>query len=47
MKKHNFNPGPSALPDYTIDETAKALYDFAGTGKIVQCFCRFINCVIR
>ena len=32
MKKHNFNPGPSALPDYTIDETAKALYDFAGTG---------------
>ena len=32
MKKHNFNPGPSILPQYTIDETAAALRDFAGTG---------------
>ncbi len=32
MKKHNFSAGPSILPDFTIDETAKAIYDFAGTG---------------
>ena len=32
MKKHNFNPGPSILPQYTIEETAKAIHDFAGTG---------------
>lgn len=32
MKKHNFNPGPSILPQYTIDETIKAINDFAGTG---------------
>jgi len=32
MKKHNFNPGPSILPPYTIDETAAAVHNFAGTG---------------
>lgn len=32
MKKHNFNPGPSILPQYTIDETAAAVKEFAGTG---------------
>ncbi len=32
MKKHNFNPGPSILPPYTLEETAKAIHDFAGTG---------------
>jgi phosphoserine aminotransferase len=32
MKKHNFNPGPSILPQYTIDKTIEALRDFAGTG---------------
>ncbi|MFZ6020069.1 MAG: 3-phosphoserine/phosphohydroxythreonine transaminase [Chloroflexota bacterium] len=32
MKKHNFNPGPSILPQYTIEETAKAIHEFAGTG---------------
>jgi len=32
MKKHNFNPGPSILPQYTVEETAKAIHDFAGTG---------------
>ncbi len=32
MKKHNFYAGPSILPQFTIDETAKALVDFAGTG---------------
>lgn len=32
MKKHNFNPGPSILPQVTIDETAAAIKNFAGTG---------------
>ncbi len=32
MKKHNFYAGPSILPQFTIEETAKAVVDFAGTG---------------
>ena len=32
MKKHNFYAGPSILPQYTIENTAKAVIDFAGTG---------------
>jgi len=32
MKKHNFNPGPSILPQITVDETAAAVKNFAGTG---------------
>lgn len=32
MKKHNFYAGPSILPQFTIDNTAKAIYDFAGMG---------------
>lgn len=32
MKKHNFNAGPSILPQYTIDETVKAIQNFANTG---------------
>ncbi len=32
MKKYNFNPGPSTLPDITIEETAKAIKDIYGTG---------------
>jgi phosphoserine aminotransferase len=32
MKKHNFNPGPSILPQFTIENTAKAVLDFNGTG---------------
>ena len=32
MKKHNFYAGPSILSQYTIEETAKAIHDFAGTG---------------
>jgi phosphoserine aminotransferase len=32
MKKHNFYAGPSILPEYTIENTAKAVMDFAGTG---------------
>ncbi|HPE33754.1 MAG TPA: 3-phosphoserine/phosphohydroxythreonine transaminase [Bacteroidales bacterium] len=32
MKKHNFYAGPSVLPQFTLDETIKAIKDFAGTG---------------
>lgn len=36
MKKHNFYAGPSILPQYTIDKTAEAVKDFAGTGLSVM-----------
>lgn len=36
MKKHNFYAGPSILPQFTIDETAKALNNFAGTGLSIM-----------
>jgi phosphoserine aminotransferase len=32
MKKHNFYAGPSILPQFTIENTAKAVIDFYGTG---------------
>ena len=32
MKKHNFNAGPSILPREVIEETAKSVLDFNGTG---------------
>jgi phosphoserine aminotransferase len=32
MKKHNFNPGPSILPQIAIEKTAEAVLNFAGTG---------------
>jgi len=32
MKKHNFYAGPSILPEYTLQKTAEAIHDFAGTG---------------
>jgi len=32
MKKYNFNPGPSILPKETVENTIKAVEDFAGTG---------------
>lgn len=32
MKKHNFSAGPSILSEYTIQQTAEAVRDFAGTG---------------
>ncbi len=32
MKKHNFYAGPSILPQFTIENTAKAVIDFDGTG---------------
>ncbi len=35
MKKHNFYAGPSILPQYTIENTAAAVKDFAGTGLSV------------
>ena len=31
MKKHNFYAGPSILPEYTIQKTAEAILNFAGT----------------
>ena len=36
MKKHNFYAGPSILPQYTIDKTAEAIHNFAGTGLSVM-----------
>jgi phosphoserine aminotransferase len=36
MKKHNFYAGPSILPQYTIDNVAKAVHDFDGTGLSVM-----------
>jgi len=32
MKKHNFYAGPSILPQYTIENTAKAIIDFSDMG---------------
>jgi phosphoserine aminotransferase len=32
MKKHNFSAGPSILSQFTIQQTAEAIIDFAGTG---------------
>ena len=32
MKKHNLNAGPSILPDVVIENAAKAIVDFKGTG---------------
>ena len=32
MKKHNFNAGPSVLPDEVIENAAKAIIDFNGSG---------------
>ncbi len=36
MVKHNFYAGPSILPEYTIEKTAEAVRDFAGTGISVM-----------
>ena len=32
MKKHNFNVGPSILPDVVLENAAKAIIDFNGSG---------------
>lgn len=37
MKKHNFYAGPAILPEVAIEETIKALKDFAGTGISLAC----------
>ncbi|MCD4744900.1 MAG: 3-phosphoserine/phosphohydroxythreonine transaminase [Bacteroidales bacterium] len=36
MKKHNFYAGPSILPQYTIENTAKAIHNFADTGLSIM-----------
>lgn len=36
MKKHNFYAGPSILPDFTIQKTAEAVINFAGTSLSVM-----------
>lgn len=36
MKKHNFYAGPSILPQYTIENVAKSVIDFAGTGLSIM-----------
>lgn len=36
MKKHNFFAGPSILPAYTIENTAKGILDFDGMGLSVM-----------
>ena len=36
MKKHNFNPGPSVLPQFTLEQTAKAVLDLDGTGLSIM-----------
>ncbi len=36
MKKHNFNAGPSILPQFTIENTAKAILDFQGSGLSIM-----------
>lgn len=35
MKKHNFNAGPSILPKVAIENTAKAVLDFNGSGMSI------------
>jgi phosphoserine aminotransferase len=36
MKKHNFNPGPSVLPQFTLEQTARAILDLEGTGLSIM-----------
>jgi phosphoserine aminotransferase len=36
MKKHNFNAGPSVLPQSTVENTAKAILDFNGSGLSIM-----------
>ncbi|MDR0232547.1 MAG: 3-phosphoserine/phosphohydroxythreonine transaminase [Dysgonamonadaceae bacterium] len=36
MKKYNFSAGPSILPQVTIEETAKAILDFNGSGLSIM-----------
>ncbi len=36
MNKHNFYAGPSILPEFTIENVAKAVKDFEGTGLSIM-----------
>jgi phosphoserine aminotransferase len=36
MKKHNFNPGPSVLPEFTISKTAEAVLNLNGSGLSIM-----------
>ncbi len=36
MKKYNFNPGPSVLPEFTIKNTAEAILNLNGTGLSIM-----------
>ena len=36
MRKHNFNPGPSALPEIALENTAKAVLDLNGIGMSIM-----------
>ncbi len=36
MKKHNFNAGPSVIPDYAKEETAKAVMDLNNSGLSIM-----------
>ncbi len=36
MKKHNFNPGPAILPEYTVKNTADSIINLDGTGLSVM-----------
>lgn len=36
MKKHNFNAGPSILPQFTLEKTAEAVLDLNGMGLSVM-----------
>lgn len=36
MKKHNFNPGPAILPEYTVKNTADGILNLDGSGLSVM-----------
>jgi phosphoserine aminotransferase len=36
MKKHNFNPGPAILPEYTVKNTADSILNLDGSGLSVM-----------
>ncbi len=36
MKKHNFNPGPAVLPEYTLKNTADSILNLNGSGLSVM-----------
>jgi phosphoserine aminotransferase len=36
MKKYNFNPGPSVLPEITLKKTAEAVLDLNGSGMSIM-----------